>query len=73
MFNVIMEHVIVNIMLFVFCIAFMLDDNTIIDSNNKPNIKDAFICYLLCALGFYGMFGMIWFIIINGGHLQPLL
>ena len=40
MFNVIMEHVIVNVMLFIFCLAFILDNNTIIDDNNKPNIKD---------------------------------
>lgn len=73
MFNIIMEHIIVNIMLFTFCLAFILDDNIIINSNDKLNIKDVFICYLLCVLGIYSMFGLIWFIIINGGHLQPLL
>ena len=68
MLGMILKHVIVNIILFVFCAIFMLGDDNIVDNGNKTDMRDVFECYLLCVLGFYVVFGLIWLMIINGGR-----
>lgn len=72
--HIIMEHIIINIILFIISVAFMLDnttdDYTVVDSSM---IKDIIICYILFAVCIYSMFGLIYFIVTHGGVLQPLL
>ncbi len=49
----------------------MLDNDS--DIAKETLITDIIICYILCAIGIYGIFFITWFIVSNGGHLQPLL
>ena len=71
MIKIIIEHIICNVILFAFCILFMLDNDS--DIAKETLVTDIIICYILCAIGIYGMFSVIWFIVSHGGHLQPLL
>lgn len=72
--HIIMEHIIINIILFIISVAFMLDNTTddyaVVDLSM---IKDIIICYILCAICIYSMFGLIYFIVTHGSTLQPLL
>ena len=70
MIRIIIEHIIWNIILFCACLIFMYNDS---DIAKESLLYDTFICWLLCAIVIYGMFGIIWFIISHGGHLMPLL
>lgn len=69
--RILLEHLFVNFVIFMFCVLFMSDGNDEID--NKHIFRDILICYLLSAGGLYFMFFVIWFIVSHGGHLQPLL
>lgn len=69
--RVFLEHFFVNLVIFMFCVLFICDEND--EPNNKYIFRDILACYLLSAGGLYFMFFVIWFIISHGGHLQPLL
>lgn len=69
--RVFLEHFFINLVIFMFCVLFICDENGDID--NKYIFRDILACYLLSAGGLYFMFFVIWFIISHGGHLQPLL
>lgn len=69
--RVFLEHFFINLVIFMFCVLFICDENDDID--NKYIFRDILACYLLSAGGLYFMFFVMWFIISHGGHLQPLL
>ena len=54
----IIEHIIFNIILFMVCASFMLDNAT--DIAKETMVSDIIICYLLCAISIYFTFGMIY-------------
>lgn len=71
MIKIIIGHIIFNVILFMFCVFFMLDNDS--DIAKETRLIDIIICYLLCVIGIYGTFFYTWLIISRGGHLQPLL
>lgn len=71
MLKIAIENIIYNIILFCICGLFMHDVDSDIARENW--LSDTFICWLLCTAIIYGTLGIILFIVMHDGHLQPLL